>query len=108
MALFNNEDKNLIRQYMKEFGHHRDPFALISSLMPKYTKNQISNYWNNILNPKLYHGPLGDREKNYITELAQKHRISKAINWRHVIRDLERQFDKHYSQNQIKNYCKRL
>ncbi|CAG8661856.1 uncharacterized protein OCT59_003453 [Rhizophagus irregularis] len=96
VSIFSKEDDNLIIQYMKEFGHHRNPFTLTSSLMPKYTRKQIRQ--------RIYHGPLGDREKNYIIELAQKHRMSKVINWKHVICDLERQFDKHYSQNQIKNY----
>ncbi|GBC37401.1 kinase-like domain-containing protein [Rhizophagus irregularis DAOM 181602=DAOM 197198] len=87
VSIFSKEDDNLIIQYMKEFGHHRNPFTLTSSLMPKYTRKQIRQRWNEYLNPK-----------------SQKHRMSKVINWKHVICDLERQFDKHYSQNQIKNY----
>ena len=48
--------------------------------------------------------PLGDYEKNYIIELTQKYQTSKIINWKYVIRDLEIQFDKLYSGNQVKNY----
>ncbi|GBB99974.1 hypothetical protein RclHR1_00370015 [Rhizophagus clarus] len=104
MALFSEEDNGLIKQYMKEFSHRRNVFALISSLMPKYTARQIYVHWNKLLNPKLCNKPLGYHEKNYISELIQKHRTSKTINWKNVIYDLERQFGKLYSQNLVKNF----
>jgi hypothetical protein len=48
--------------------------------------------------------PLGDYEKIYVIELAQKYRTPKNVNWKYVIRDLEIQFGKLYAENQVKNY----
>ncbi|RIA82611.1 hypothetical protein C1645_835083 [Glomus cerebriforme] len=108
MALFSEKDERLIISHMKSLGHYHDRFVRISRLMPKYTPKQISNHWRNYLNPKLCKKPLGNYEKKYIIELAQKYKKSRNqksnINWKNVIQDLEKQFGKLYSENQVKNF----
>ncbi|CAB4485767.1 hypothetical protein RhiirA5_431243 [Rhizophagus irregularis] len=141
--LFNEEDNERIRNYMKENGHYHNRFVRVSKLIPKYTPKQISNYWRNYLNPELCHGPLGSCEKNFIIEWIVKHQKSRTnvfkknfnnfyfyennmnwnnekdntlkrpgkhqsssdiIPWKHLVRDLENQFNKRYSENKVRNF----
>src|SRR2546430_822023 len=48
--------------------------------------------------------PMGYHEKKYVIELTQKYRTPKNINWKYVIRDLEKRFGKLHSENKVKNY----
>ncbi|GET03574.1 kinase-like domain-containing protein [Rhizophagus clarus] len=141
--LFNEEDNERIRNYMKEFGHYHNRFVRVSKLIPKYTPKQISNHWRNYLNPDLCHEPLGSYEKNFIIDWIHKRQKSRVnvfkknfenfyhyeniinrnngknnilkqprkyqqsndiIPWKNVVRDLENQFNKRYSENKVRNF----
>ncbi|CAB4485726.1 unnamed protein product [Rhizophagus irregularis] len=104
MPLFSDKDNKCFKFLMRLWGRYNDRFVRISRLMPRYTSKQLSNHWRNYLNPNLCNQPLGDHEKGYVIELAQKYRTPKYIKWKYVIQDLYVQFGKLYAENKVKNY----
>ncbi|RGB41459.1 hypothetical protein C1646_663057 [Rhizophagus diaphanus] len=103
--LFDEESNKLIRKYMKEYEHIHNRFVLISKLVPKYKPNQLSNYWNNYLDPRLCLEPLTDDEKKYIIEHVQSNRrINGLINWKLVVNGLKNKFGKLRSENRVRNF----
>ncbi|RIA82349.1 hypothetical protein C1645_835499 [Glomus cerebriforme] len=103
--LFREEDNVLIRKYMKEYGHRKNRFALISKLLDsKFNNKQISEHWRNSLNPELCHEEFGFYEKTIIDLLVPKYQKSDKIQWKFVIVEMKIYFEKLYSENKIKNY----
>ncbi|GBB95859.1 hypothetical protein RclHR1_02630004 [Rhizophagus clarus] len=103
--LFDEESNKLIRKYMKEYEHIHNRFVLISKLIPKYKPNQLSNYWNNYLDPRLCLDPLTEDEKIYIIEHVQSNRrINGLINWKLVVNGLKVKFGKLRSENRVRNF----
>jgi hypothetical protein len=50
------------------------------------------------------HDPLTHDEINFIIEHAQKQQRSKVIDWKFIIRDLEKKFDKLHSIKKIRDF----
>ncbi|GET03583.1 hypothetical protein GLOIN_2v1886514 [Rhizophagus clarus] len=71
MPLFNDDENKRIKYRMRMWGHLDDCFVLISNEMPRFTPKQISDHWENFLNPQFKNI---ERKINIRRKLDQKKR----------------------------------
>ncbi|CAG8748628.1 3613_t:CDS:2, partial [Rhizophagus irregularis] len=107
-AILTLEDGEIVKQYLKEHENSYECLAsirkLTQSTYARFTDRHIYYYWKNHLNPRLCHDPLTHDEINFIVEQAQKQQRSKVIDWKFIIRDLEKKFGKLHSINKVRDF----
>ncbi|CAB4408621.1 unnamed protein product [Rhizophagus irregularis] len=107
-AILTLEDGEIVKQYLKEYENSYECLAsirkLTQSTYARFTDRHIYYYWKNHLNPRLCHDPLTHDEINFIVEQAQKQQRSKVIDWKFIIRDLEKKFGKLHSINKVRDF----
>ncbi|GBB95858.1 hypothetical protein RclHR1_02630003 [Rhizophagus clarus] len=110
-ALLALEDGEFVKQYLKDNKNSYECLALIRKLTQnkahtyaRFTARHIYHHYKNHLNPRLCHDPLTHDEINFIIEQAQNQQRSKVIDWKFIIRDLEKKFGKLRSIIKIRDF----
>ncbi|RIA84230.1 hypothetical protein C1645_423556 [Glomus cerebriforme] len=97
-----------MKEWEKQGKISKSPFANLAKKLKSngynFDSKAICDYWWNVLDPRLNHGPFSQEEKDYIYEKARKYQeTNDKIPWKFLQDKFKMKFGKFRSRNDLKN-----
>ncbi|CAG8598664.1 13591_t:CDS:2 [Funneliformis mosseae] len=108
MTTFSEDDNDRFLQLMSKLEDGPKRFQMVSKEMSDYTPEQLSNHWNDYLDPELsYRNFLTIDEKRFIINMAPYYNKSTAIRdkvcWKELRNDLRMKYGHLHPIKRIRN-----